>query len=137
MSARERLDSAALDGVATDVRHNLAYDAARSAAQGVMMAEGYRSAMAAGHHQALFEFLTVVAEGRWEREADYFDKARRRRNRSEYGRFGLISAKGADDMLATADEFVAEVREWLGERGLLEPQSSESDDAPQDATDSL
>ena len=134
--ARQRLRSAGIEANGLDVRHNLAYEAVRVLAQVVMAAEGYRAAMAAGQHQVIFEFLARVDAGRWEREADYFDKARLRRNVSEYQQFGLISAKRTDDLIAAAEQFLAEVREWLAERGMIEEQGS-SDDRSSDSTDTL
>ena len=97
----------------------LAYDAVRAAAEAVMAAEGYRPASGEGQHAAAFEFLEETEGGRWAEEAREFDRARKKRNVSQYERFGMITETQANELRASARMFVHEIREWLQERGLL------------------
>lgn len=102
-----------------EVRHNLAYEAARSAAQALMAAEGYRTIGEGAHHQTVFAFLALVDASRWQDEADYFNIARQKRNRSQYQEFGLIGEAETDEALQLATRFIAEVRDWLRDKGML------------------
>jgi len=84
-----------------------------------MTAEGYRRGRGEGQHVVVFDFLALVEEGRFAREAALFDRARRLRNVTQYERAGVVSPSAADDALRAARGFVAEVRCWLVDR-LLE-----------------
>ena len=95
-----------------DICYQLAYDVARAAAQAVMAAEGYRPTGAA-HHQAVFEFLRRVDDGRWADEADFFDQARSKRRLCVYEQNGAISGTEAEGLLRVAERFLDEVEEWL------------------------
>jgi|LSQX01.3.fsa_nt_gb hypothetical protein len=109
-----------------DVCYELAYDVARAAAQAVMATEGYRPA-GASHHEAIFEFLRRVEDGRWACEAEFFDQARSTRRLCVYDQNGAISAAEADGLLSVAVRFFEEVNEWIGERSSdSRPSSDES-----------
>jgi len=132
------LEDARLPELSVDRRHNCAYEAARGGAEAVMTAEGYRSGSEVGRHASVMIFLRTAAGGRWRPRAVRFDRARRKRNYAQYERAGTITETEAEEVLALAEQFLAEVREWLAERGLLDAQGSESgNDSPQDSTDSL
>jgi len=117
--ATAKLKASALEDMDPEIRHNLVYDAIRSAAQAVMASEGYRPAGAAAHHQAVFDFLALADGGRWATEARCFQRSRRKRNRSEYEEFGLVSPTEANELVATGASFIAEVRDWLQSKGIL------------------
>ena len=120
-----KLQDAKVEGHSDDTTFTLAYDAVRPAAEAVMAAEGFKGpdedGRLRGHvqHAAVFEFLGEVGDGRWEEEAGRFNRARRKRNVSQYDRFGLISATQAADLVADAEAFISQVEDWLQERGLL------------------
>jgi hypothetical protein len=120
--AQARLGDAGLDGLSNDGRFIFAYDAARSAAEAIIGAAGYRPVAGAGHHETVFQFLRVVHDGRWATEAVEFEQARRKRNAAEYGEWGLITATEADRLLEVAAQFVGEV-------GQLVADTSEEDGA--------
>ncbi len=117
--AEASIRTACLQGTPAEIRHNLAYDAARMAAQAVMACEGFRTAGQAGHHQTLFQFLRDAAEGKWATEAAQFETSRVKRNRSQYHQFGLIAQTEADQLVELAMRFLAEVRDWLQTRDML------------------
>lgn len=114
-----KLQDAKVEGHTDDTTFTLAYDAVRAAADAVMAAEGYRPKSGEGQHAAVFEFLEEVGDGRWEEEAGRFNRARRKRNVSQYDRFGLISETQAAALVTDAEAFITEVEDWLQQRGLL------------------
>jgi len=117
-AAEARLRDAGAAGLSADGQYMFAYDAVRSAAQAVMAGEGYRTTQQTGHHAAVLEFLREVDGGHWSTEADLFDDARKKRNRSQYERFGLITETEAKQLLAAANTFVRDVKASLQQRGL-------------------
>jgi uncharacterized protein (UPF0332 family) len=121
LAAEAKLGDAGIEGHTDDTTFVLAYDAVRTAAEAVMAAEGYRPTSGEGQHAAVFEFLEETESGRWADDAREFDRARKKRNVSQYERFGLITETQADELRASARVFVGEVRDWLDERGLLSP----------------
>ncbi len=112
-AATGKLADAGVEGLSDDTRFTLAYDAVRAAAEAVMAAEGYRLKSGEGQHAAVFAFLAEAEAGRWEEEARQFDDARKKRNVSQYRRFGLITQTEADELLRAAQVFIAEVEDWL------------------------
>ncbi len=130
------LEDAQVADLSTDRRHNCAYEAARGGAEAIMTAEGYRSGGEVGRHVSVMIFLRTAFDGRWRREAVRFDRARRKSNYTQYGRAGTISETEADEVLALASRFLSEVRAWLAERGMIEPDEPAEDTAPTEPTDS-
>ncbi len=125
--AQARLGDAGIDGLSADGRFIFAYDAARSAAEAVMAAEGYRPVAGVGHHETVFAFLRFAVDGRWAKRAAEFDQARVKRNSAEYDEWGLVTHSEADDLLLAAREFVAEVARWLSTR-IAEGASPSADE---------
>ncbi len=111
--AERHLEDAAVDGLSDDAAHNLAYAAARVMAEALMLSEGYRPGHAIGGHAAVFAFLKVCAQGRWKKQALYFDMSRRKRNVAEYEMTGTIAHRDAAELLETATEFVQQVKTYL------------------------
>lgn len=117
-TAEAKLRDAGVAGLSAEGQYIFAYDAVRWAAQAVMAAEGYRTTHQTGHHATVFEFLRQVDAGRWRTEADQFDDTRKKRNRSQYERFGLITETEAKQLIPAASTFLREVKVWLQQRGL-------------------
>jgi hypothetical protein len=113
--ARRHLIDADTSGLSADGKHNIAYTAARVAAEMVMVAEGFRAGRRTGKHASVFAFLAAVDEGRWSAEARYFDRCRRRRNISEYEQAHTVSPTEADAVAQEAERLLGEVLEWVGE----------------------
>lgn len=123
--AHARLGDAAVSGLSDDGRFIFAYDAARSAAEAVMAAEGYRPAAGVGHHEVVFRFLRVACDGRWTQAAIEFEQARVMRNAAEYDEWGLVTQTQADRLVSVAREFVDDVSNWLAGRSSEEPPSGQ------------
>ncbi|MFP4250964.1 MAG: hypothetical protein ACLFU7_14985 [Armatimonadota bacterium] len=115
--ANARLGDAALSNISNDGRFVFAYDAVRSAAEAVMATEGYRPASGIGHHETVFRFLLVAADGRWRKMAMEFEQARSKRNAAEYDEWGLVTETEANRLLEVARQFVREVSEWVAGPG--------------------
>ncbi|MBU0609550.1 MAG: hypothetical protein KKI08_16815 [Armatimonadetes bacterium] len=120
-----------------DIRHNLAYDAARSAAEAMMAAEGFRHGPGPDAHVMILEFLAAVGGGRFEREAQYYNDARKLRNKTQYEVADLVSRATARVILRRTTQFVSDIRAWLAEHHpeLLAPAppeaaATDTDDAP-------
>jgi uncharacterized protein (UPF0332 family) len=114
--AGRELSDAALNDRSPDGRHNSAYAAARVAAEAMMTAEGLRRGSGEGQHAIVFDFLALVEEGHYAKEAAYFHRVRRLRNETEYERAGVIAPSLADDVLSKARNFVEEARRWTTAR---------------------
>lgn len=112
LAERDLLDAGITQRPA-DGRHNSAYEAARAAADAVLVAEGYRRAGGEGQHAVLFDFLALVGSGNFEEDAVYFQKARRLRNKTHYDKAGIVSESSATGTVRNARRFVDKVRQWL------------------------
>jgi uncharacterized protein (UPF0332 family) len=132
--AERGLTGARIEANPLDIRHNLAYDAARSATEAMMAAEGYRHGPGPDAHVMILEFLATVDDGRFAHEAQYYNEARKLRNKTQYEVADLVSRWTAQVILRRTDQFVNEVRAWIGTHHpeLIEPALSgtEQTDAP-------
>lgn len=113
--AERNLTGARIDANPLDIRHNLAYDAARSAAEAMMAAEGLRHGPGADAHVMVFEYLAIADERRFEREADYFTRRRRLRNMTQYEVADLITQPEVTVILRRATQLLADVRQWIAQ----------------------
>ena len=111
--AERELQDAEIEGRSLDGVHNSAYEAARTIAEAIMTAEGYRRGRGEGQHVIVFEFLKLVADGRFAAEADLFGRARKLRNETTYERAGIIGPSAAAAILEASKAFLAGAREWL------------------------
>jgi hypothetical protein len=105
------LADAGLEGLSTDRRFATAYSAAMLVATIALAASGYR-AQQEGHHYWTIQSLafTLKLDAEITRQLDAF---RRKRNRADYERAGLVSEDEAREMLALAKELRVMAPEWL------------------------
>lgn len=106
------LQGARTVGLSDDGRFVLAYDAARTLSLMIVRASGYRPKHSGGYHANTFLALEV-ADPAFASQSAYFDGCRSKRNVSEYDFAGSISQTDADGLVEAAEEFEAEVEEWL------------------------
>ena len=134
--AERGLTGARVEANPLDIRHNLAYDAARSAAEAVMAAGGYRHGPGSDGHVMIFEFLAALDAGRFEREAQYYNDARRLRNKTQYETADLVSRVTARVILRRTTRFVADVRQSITAHHpeLMDP-SPDADNAESNDTE--
>lgn len=114
-------------GLPSDLHYICAYEAARTAGQTIMLAEGFRPGKAEGNHLAVFHFLQRVDRGRWRDEARLFDQAREKRNTLQYVRPGVATEADVRELAARAHAFLSDVLDWLHlpHPDLLPPPPSE------------
>ena len=109
------LNDASRKEISTDWRYNIAYNAGLQLAIIVLYAAGYRAGRGESKHYRVIQTLPLVMGPQFSSKRDYLDNCRRKRNVSEYDAAGTISAKEADDLLRTVNEFRVEVEVWLKE----------------------
>jgi hypothetical protein len=107
---RDLADSEA-EGLSSDWRMNIAYNAALQAATAALAAAGYRASRDQHHYrviQSLRETLRIDVQ-----DANTFDAFRKKRNVTGYERIGLVSDADADAMRALAVRLRDDVVAWL------------------------
>jgi len=100
-------------GISLDAHYGFAYNAARVAAEILMLAEGFWPGKAIGNHAAVFMFLGDMEAGDWADEAEFFDDAREKRNVMQYRRAGVATQAEVHEVADAAMRFVSRVRDWL------------------------
>jgi len=73
-----------------------------------MFRAGYRT-VGEGHHATVVRFLEIGLGPHHEDALAVMDRMRRKRNRATYDMVGTISRKEAEEAVATARRFVAEI----------------------------
>src|SRR5712691_3878510 len=107
---RDLADSAA-EGLSSDWRMNIAYNAALQAATMALAAAGYRASRNQHHYrviQSLRETLGTDAQ-----TVNAFDVFRKKRNAAGYDQAGLASDADAQAMRTLAERLKADVVRWL------------------------
>jgi hypothetical protein len=108
------LQDASLAGLSSDRTFTTAYNAALQLAKMAIACAGYRVAFGAGHHQAMFEAVKLVALGPTSFNlADYFDTCRRKRNALDYDAAHVTSDTEAQELLQKVREFQQLVEDWI------------------------
>jgi hypothetical protein len=106
------LADATVEGISTDRRFAIAYNAALQCATIVMHCEGYRT-KGEGHYAATLTFARIALGPAAEPVVDYLDYCRNRRNRLDYHRVEHISESEAANLLVQASAFRDLVRSWV------------------------
>jgi hypothetical protein len=114
------LRDAAVAGISSDLKGNLAYEAARQLAIVALHAEGYRTGRDRAHERAILSMQFTV--GASKETLNFLDLARRKRNSAQYGQAGGTSAKEAAEILTVALSLQSAVMAWMKKKhpGLLE-----------------
>lgn len=98
-------------GLDTDWRFAIAYNAALQAATAALAAAGYRAARGSHHYRVIHSLeLTIGADRKLIRQ---FDAFRKKRNLSSYELGGAVSDKEAKEMASLAKALRAEVERWI------------------------
>lgn len=102
------------EGLSSDWRLGIAYNAALQLGIAALAAEGYRASRDAHHFRVIQSLAhTIALEPSLVNRLDRF---RKKRNMGEYERAGAISQQEADEMLALALDLRAKVENWLRAR---------------------
>jgi hypothetical protein len=105
------LEQCQLSGLDADWKHNIAYNAALQLANLALRVCGYRARREAQHYRVLQSLTDTV--GSDERVIQRLDRARKRRNFSEYDAAGAISLQEAEEVIGVAAGLRATVSRWL------------------------
>ncbi len=99
------------EGLSTDWRFNIAYNAILQAATAALAAAGYRAPRDSHHYRILQSLaFTIGASPTTLRCLDAF---RKKRNLTGYERIGTVSDKEAKEILETAQILRRQVEEWI------------------------
>jgi hypothetical protein len=99
------------EGISTDTRLSIAYNAALQLGVAALAAAGYRAGHEA-HHYRVIQSLAFTIGANTEL-IDQLDGFRKKRNISDYERAGAVSDQEAKEMLTLAKTLREMVTEWL------------------------
>ena len=105
------LNDAAKD-LSPDWRFGIAYNAALKLCTILLYAEGYRPERNLQHYRTIQALPPIMGAAR-QKDADYLEACRRKRNIAEYDYAGGITLKEAEELIAFVREFRQDVRDWL------------------------
>jgi uncharacterized protein (UPF0332 family) len=111
VAARDMRD-ADLNGLSTDSRLSLAYNAALQVAAAALYAEGYRPAKGQGIHVRTIQSLAYTL-GADAATVQQFERFADKRHRGHYDRAGVATDTEADAMVALAKDLIEKVEKWL------------------------
>jgi hypothetical protein len=103
---------AAVEGLSTDRRFMIAYEAAVALATIPLHASGLRTE-GTGHHQTTFQALPLVMGDDLIDLAAYFDTCRSKRNVSAYDRTGRTAETEVEELLSEVGAFRDKLLAWL------------------------
>ncbi len=110
--AERDLSDASVQGISTDRRFLIAYDAVLALASIPLYCFGLET-HGHGHHWLTFRTLPHVMGEGLTGLADYFDLCRTKRNVGTYDRGGLISRTEANELYEEARGFHRLVQDWI------------------------
>ncbi|MFH1011768.1 MAG: hypothetical protein V1784_11115 [bacterium] len=109
--ANRDLQTAQIEGLATDWKLAIAYNAALRLATAALAAAGYRASREAHHYRVIQSLAFTI--GADKNMIDLLDTFRRIRNVSDYERAGTVSDRDADEMYHLAEQLRTHVLQWL------------------------
>lgn len=107
---RDTADAQA-EGISTDTRLSIAYNAALQLAVAALAAAGYRAGREAHHYRVIQSLAFTI--GANTDLIDQLDGFRKKRNISDYERAGAVSEHEAEEMLTLAKTLRDTVTVWL------------------------
>lgn len=99
------------EGISTDTRLSIAYNAALQLAVAALAAAGYRAGREAHHYRVIQSLAFTI--GASTDLVDRMDSFRKKRNISDYERAGAVSEQEAREMLRLAKTLREAVTAWL------------------------
>ena len=109
---RDIKDATETEGVSTDWRFNIAYNAALTLCMILLHVSGYRASRMLNHYRSIMAMPLIFGDER-NTDADYLDSCRKRRNIVEYERAGGVTDKDAEELVGFIKSFRTEVITWL------------------------
>ena len=111
--ADREIADGALAGISPDGRFDHAYGAVRALCVAALHACGYGLPKSGRTHERVIESLRLTLGGKWAKETDFFDRARRMRHQTLYDSAGIIQDADASDLLGAAMKLRAGLEAWL------------------------
>lgn len=109
--AERDLRSCGAEGLDTDNKFSIAYNAALQIATAALAAAGFRASRDAHHYRVIHSLeYTIGVDGI---HIDLFDKLRKKRNIGDYIKAGQISGQEVCEMIALAEDMRNKLLEWL------------------------
>jgi hypothetical protein len=113
--ARDLAD-ASVAGLSADRRFATAHNAALLATHMVIACAGYRVTAKTGHHKVSFDSIRLALGAGANKDADYFETCRRKRNVIDYTRSHVATDTEAKEILEKATEFSEFIEAWIGSK---------------------
>jgi len=110
--ARDLAD-AVVPGVSADRRFATAYNAALQAANMAIACAGYRITSQTGHHRLSLQSVALALGKSVQKNADYFDTCRRKRNQIDYTFSNVATETEAREIALQAKQFYLHVEAWI------------------------
>ena len=107
------LKDASDGGISHDWQYGIAYNAALKLCTILLYAEGYKPAKGPLAHSRTLNALPHILGSHHQRDADYLDGCRQKRNTVEYDYAGGASKSDAAGLIAFSRELQEEVLAWL------------------------
>jgi hypothetical protein len=108
--ARDMAD--ATSTISTDWRFGIAYNAALKLCTILLYSEGYQAEKALQHYRTIMALHLILGHHR-NKDAEYLNACRAKRNLVEYDRVGGVTDQDADELIGFARELKEEVISWL------------------------
>jgi uncharacterized protein (UPF0332 family) len=102
-----------LEGLSTDWRMSIAYNAALRSATAALAAAGYRATRDAHHYRIIQSLAHTI--GVDTKMIAQFDRFRKKRNIGGYERAGMVSEREAEEMIELAKTLREQVEKWINE----------------------
>jgi hypothetical protein len=98
--------------ISTDWRFGIAYNAALKLCTILLYAEGYQAEKALQHYRTIMALHLILGPQR-NKDAEYLNACRAKRNLVEYDRVGGVTDQDADELIGFVRELREEVISWL------------------------
>jgi hypothetical protein len=102
----------ALGNISDDWRFGIAYNAALKLCTILLYAEGFKAERTLQHYRTIQAMPLILGKER-NRDAEYLDSCRSKRNIVEYDYVGGVTGDDADELIEFVKEFKADVLDWL------------------------
>ena len=112
---RDILD-AQVEELSPDRKFAIAYSAALNLARVAVFKAGYRIRAKAGHHRASFDAAEVAIGNQVKPLCDYFDYARKQRNKVDYDFVEVVSEDEMNELMQNVFEFKKVVLDFLSRK---------------------
>ena len=100
-----------LEGLETDWKLNIAYNACLQLATAALATTGYKATREMHHYRTIQSLVFTIGLDR--DTVNLLDTFRKKRVISDYERAGTISDREAEEMIALAQDIKLEVKRWL------------------------